>query len=373
MKVGFVLDDSLDVADGVQQYVLLLGSWLAKHGHSVHYLTTKSARTDVDNLHSLGKQLRIKFNRNVVPLVLPSSPRKITEILQRQQFDVLHVQMPYGPAFGARVIALAPSSTAIVGTFHIAPYSKTEKTLSSILGYWLKPTKVHFDAVMSVSSPAKELAAESFGLTSIIVPNMVDVSSYRLRKELNSHNPPNVIFLGRLVERKGCEHFIKSLALMNLPFQAVIIGDGNQRLKLQQLVKKLSLTSQVSFVGFVSEAEKRKLLSQADMAVFPATGGESFGIVLIEAMAAGSCLVLAGNNPGYSSVMASASEALINPLDHQEFASTMENFLKNRSKAEKLYAVQQKLVKQYDVQTVAPKILEVYQKAIAKRGKKSHT
>ncbi len=373
MKVGFVLDDSLDGADGVQQYVLLLGAWLREHGHQVHYLTTESSREDVDNLHSLGKHLHIKFNRNVVPLVLPSSPRKIAEVLEHEQFDVLHIQMPYGPAFGARVISLAPPNTAIVGTFHIAPYSVTEKALSSILGYWLKPTKVHLDAVMSVSSPAKVLAKDSFGLSSDLVPNMVDTASFRLTKKLNQHPVPRLIFIGRLVERKGCEHFIKSLGLLSLPFQATVVGDGNQRSKLEKLADKLGLKEKVTFAGFVSEADKRRLLSQADMAVFPATGGESFGIVLIEAMAAGSCVVLAGDNPGYASVMGSASKSLIDAKDHQQFADKMTEFLQSPAKTQQLYRQQQQLVKQYDVETVAPKILKTYQSAIDKRAKKSHT
>jgi phosphatidylinositol alpha-mannosyltransferase len=373
MKVGFVLDDTLDGADGVQQYILLLGSWLARHGHDVHYLTTQSSRTDIENLHSLGKHLRIKFNRNVVPLVLPTSARRITEVLQREQFDVLHVQMPYGPAFGARVISLAPATTAVVGTFHIAPYSKTEKALSSVLGYWLKPSKVHLDAVMSVSLPAQKLAADSFGLTSTIIPNMVDVASYRLAESLNRHEPTRLIFVGRLVERKGCEHLIRSLALVNAPFKLTVVGDGNQRDKLAKLCHKLKLNEVVTFAGFVDESQKRKLLSQSDIAIFPATGGESFGIVLIEAMAAGSCIVLAGNNPGYASVMGETSEALVDPLDHHSFAKDIETYIQDKTKALNLYKAQQKLVKQYDVEAVAPAVLGIYQKAIANRAKKSHT
>ena len=373
MKIGFVLDDTLDTTDGVQQYILLLGSWLVKNGHDVHYLTTTSTRADVANVHSLGKHVRIKFNRNVVPLVLPSSPRKIAEVLRREQFDVLHVQMPYGPAFGSRVISLAPKKTAVVGTFHIAPYSMTEKALSKVLGYWLKPTIQHLDTVMSVSKPAQELAQQSFNLKSTIVPNMVDVKSYKLTNKLNRHQPAELIFVGRLVERKGCEHFIKSLNLLQLPFHATIVGDGNQRKKLEKLVSKLNLKANVTFAGFVSEDKKRKLLSKADIAVFPSTGGESFGIVLVEAMAAGSCLVLAGNNPGYSSVLGSLPESLVAPADYQKFAEKLTLYIENTTKAKALYNQQQKLIKQYDVEEVAQKVLAAYQKAVAKHARKTHT
>lgn len=373
MKIGFVLDDTLDSTDGVQQYVLLLGLWLQEHGHEVHYLTTQSARNDISNLHSLGKHLRIKFNRNVVPLVLPSSPKKIAAVLERQQFDVLHVQMPYGPAFGARVVSLAPKTTAIVGTFHIAPYSMTEKALSKVLGYWLKPTIQHLDAVMSVSKPAQALAKESFGLSSVIVPNMVDVKSYRLAGKRNQHDPARMIFVGRLVQRKGCEHFINSLSFLSMSFQASIVGEGNQRAKLEKLTKKLQLDKQITFHGFVSEVKKRQLLASADIAVFPATGGESFGIVLVEAMAAGSCVVLAGNNAGYSSVLGPLPEALFDPTNHQQFTQILTTYIESPTASQKLYNAQQQLVQQYDVHQVAEKVLEIYQKAVAKRHQKSHT
>jgi len=373
MKIGFVLDDSLDTSDGVQQYILLMGSWLGKQGHEVHYLTTRTHRVDVDNLHSLGKQLRIKFNRNDVPLVLPTSPRKITEVLDRQQFDVLHVQMPYGPAFGARVVSLAPPTTAIVGTFHIAPYSLTEQALSNVLGYWLKPTTSRFDEVISVSRPAQLLARKSFGLESTIVPNMVDISSYRLSESLNSHDPARLIFIGRLVERKGCQHFIKTLAQVTEPFQATIVGAGQQRSKLEKLAVNLGLEDRVVFEGFVSEDRKRQLLANSDLAVFPATGGESFGIVLIEAMAAGSCVVLAGDNDGYASVLGSLPESLVKPQHHKDFAEIISSYIGDKRKSQELYTAQQQLVKQYDVEVVAEQVLDKYRLAIAKRLKKSHT
>lgn len=366
MKIGFVLDDTLDSTDGVQQYVLLLGSWLTSHGHEVHYLTTRSRRQDIEHLHAIGKNLRIKFNRNVVPFVLPSSPRQIAQTLEREQFDVLHIQMPYNPGFGARVITLAPAGTAIVGTFHIAPYSVTEKMLTKVLSYWVKPSRLKFDAVMSVSRPAKELARDSFKLDSVVVSNMVDTASYRLASSLTFNETPELLFVGRLVPRKGCEHFIKSLELLTTAFQATIVGDGPERVKLEKLVQKAGLSDKVGFAGFVSEAKKRKLLAKADIAVYPSTGGESFGIVLIEAMAAGSCLVLAGDNPGYQSVLGALPETMFDPTNHQQLAGKIESYINDHQKAQRLYRAQQKLVKQYDVEVVALQVLHIYQQAVAK-------
>src|SRR5690606_26058926 len=157
------------------------------------------------------------------------------------------------------------------------------------LGYWLRPTLQRLDTVVSVSQPAQKLATDTFKLQTSIVPNMVDTASYKLSSQRQQHDPPHLLFLGRLVERKGCEHFIKTLALLDMPFKADIVGDGPLRPKLESLVQKLHLTDSITFHGRVSEDDKRRLLKKADLAIFPATGGESFGIVLLEAMAAGSC------------------------------------------------------------------------------------
>jgi len=373
MKIGLVLDDSLDTADGVQQYVLLLGDWLGRHGHEAHYLTVGSRRQDIHNLHSVGRQLRVKFNRNTVPLALPTSPGRIADLLQRENFDVLHVQMPYSPYFGARVVSLAPEQTALVGTFHIMPYAKTERALNKLLGYWLKPTLARFDSVMSVSRPAQKFASEVFKLDSELVTNMVDTSSYRSGYRFSLHQPLRLIFVGRLVPRKGCAHLLKALAYLTVPYKATIVGEGPQRHELEKLAAKLGIKSKVTFTGLVSEDKKRSLLAVNDIAVYPATGGESFGIVLIEAMATSSLLVLAGNNEGYNSVMGSARGSLFDPHDHQALAEKIDRLATDQLKAKQLYAAQQKLVSQYDVNQVGPKILAQYQAAIANRQKRLHT
>src|SRR6185369_17609889 len=92
MKIGLVLDDTLDTPDGVQQYVVRVGSWLAAHGHDVHYLVGHTTRHDVQNVHSLSRNLRVKFNGNRMSMPLPASPRRLRAFFATQKFDVLHVQ-----------------------------------------------------------------------------------------------------------------------------------------------------------------------------------------------------------------------------------------------------------------------------------------
>jgi Glycosyltransferase Family 4 len=123
MKIGFVLDDTLDSTDGVQQYVLTLGKWLKDQGHDVHYLVGATKRRDIPDVHSLSRNMSVRFNGNQMSMPLPAKKFEITALLSTEKFDVLHVQVPYSPLLAHRVIMAAPPQTAIIGTFHIAPNS----------------------------------------------------------------------------------------------------------------------------------------------------------------------------------------------------------------------------------------------------------
>ncbi|HTH72515.1 MAG TPA: glycosyltransferase family 4 protein, partial [Candidatus Pristimantibacillus sp.] len=104
LKIGLVLDDSLDKVDGVQQYVLIVGRWLTAQGHDVHYLVGETKRTDLPGMHSLARNVKVRFNKNRMAIPLPANLRAIRALLKREQFDVLHVQVPYSPALAGRII-----------------------------------------------------------------------------------------------------------------------------------------------------------------------------------------------------------------------------------------------------------------------------
>lgn len=375
MKIGFVLDDTLDKPDGVQQYVLTLGTWFSSQGHEVHYLTGQSKRTDVPNVTSLSKNIGVRFNGNRLSIPLPASKEKIASLLRREQFDVLHVQMPHSPLLAARVVRKAAPNTAIVGTFHIAPFSKLETVATRALGLWLKPNLSNFDTVISVSKTAHDFAKKTFHIDSQIVPNLVDISLFQSKSKPTA--TPQITFLGRLVPRKGCEHLLRAIAILQntnpeLDYQVNICGDGEDRGRLEQLSRELKIDAVVKFNGRVSETEKADILATSQIAVFPSTGGESFGIVLIEAMASGAKVVLAGDNPGYKDVLGSVPEAIINPLQHEAFAERLKECLTDQKLVERLHEQQQAIIKQYDVSVVGPQVFACYQDAIAKRKSHKH-
>lgn len=370
MKIAYVLDDTLDSSDGVQQYIIELSGEMKRLGHEVHYIVGQTKRSDISNIHSFARNKRVRFNKNVVSIPYPVSPKKVRALLSEQNFDVIHVQMPYSPMLAARVISLAHEKTAIVGTFHIAPYSRIERFASRLLGYMLRPNIRLFDEIISVSSPAAILAQQTFHVSSQVIPNMVNVDFYKKNRQ-SGKKKHHFVFVGRLVPRKGCIHFIDALAKVkkHIPdFTAAIVGTGPEEKKLKQRVIQLDLKKHITFAGYVSEEEKAKHLAASSIAVFPATGGESFGIVLLEAMAAGS-LVLGGNNPGYRSVLESVPETICSA---SEFSDKIIQFSDDKSAYLNLLRKQQQLLGTFDAPVVAEKVLEVYNRALAKRTPFSH-
>lgn len=363
MKIAFVLDDSLDAPDGVQQYILILGREMARRGHDVHYLVGETARDDIPNIHSLAKNVKVKFNQNRMRIPLPASAKKIRELLAHEKFDVLHVQVPFSPMLASKVILNAPPETRVVGTFHIAPHSKFVTAGNKALGRFTRKALKRFDVMMAVSTVAKSFAKKTFGVDCVVVPNPVELEKFS-QADATAMEPKKIVFLGRLVERKGCAELLSAIKFCETQpefpsCKVIIAGDGPLRKQLESTAK--TLKTAVEFHGFIEEETKPALLASAAVAIFPATGGESFGIVLTEAMAAGAGVVLAGDNPGYRSTLADNEDLLFNPHDSREFGERIIRALSDENFAKRAHAWQTEHVRQFDVANVTDKILRLYQ------------
>ena len=180
----------------------------------------------------------------------------------------------------------------------------------------------------------------------------------------DKNSPVKLLFLGRLVERKGCQYLVEALAELektnpDLNYHLDICGRGPLLDQIQQKVTKYGLASKVTFHGFVSEKEKINFMQNTDMSIFPSVGGESFGIVLIEAMAAGG-MVLAGDNPGYASVLEPSPECLFDPKNTQLFSHKLKSYIQSLDLREKACITQQAIVKKFDTTKVVKQILKIY-------------
>lgn len=375
LKVGFIVDDTLDKPDGVQQYVLAVGRWLAAHGHDVHYIVGQSMRTDVAHVHSMSKNVAVRFNGNHLSMPLPASRQAIAELLRQQAFDVLHVQTPHSPFMAQRIIMQAPDATAIVSTFHILPHTALAAHLSKALRLLLRPSLRRIDAFIAVSSAAAEFARQSLGVHAAVLPNTIDVQPFRRAKAFARYrDKPLIVYLGRLEERKGCIYLLRAIDYMvntshyNEPFRVIICGKGPERNSLELYVRQHGLQDIVHFEGFVSEADKPRYLASADVVVYPSTSGESFGIVLLEGMAASRGIVLAGDNPGYASVMEPFPSQLLDVRNTNTFATLLVRSLRDGKLRQAASRSQKQYAQGYDISTVGPQILSVYRSILqAKR------
>lgn len=377
LRIGLVLDDSLDSPDGVQQYVLAIGEWLRSQGHEVIYLAGQTSRTDIKGLHSLSRNIRVKSNGNYLTIPLPTSKSKLRSFLNQQKLDILHVQTPYSPFMGGRLVRVAADSTAVIGTFHILPNSRSISFGTHLLGLWSRRSLKRFDKMLSVSPVAAVFAKQSFGVSSTVLPNVIDYTRFKNAKSLAKYNDGKltVLFLGRLVPRKGCLLLLQAIDLLlknnsELPdFRVVICGKGQLQASLEQFVDKAGLSKIVEFTGYVSEEDKPAYYASADISVFPSSGGESFGIVLLEAMANGRSAVLAGDNAGYRSVMDDQPDLLFDPKSVAELAQKLQEYLANASERQQMATWGSKYTENFDVNTVGEKLLGIYREALHKRNK----
>ena len=390
LRVGLVIDDSLDRPDGVQQHVLTLGAWLTGQGHEVHYLSSTTVRTDLANMHSLARNLRLKFNGNRLGIPLPAPARGITELLDAVDFDVLHINMPYSPLLAGRVITRARPGTRVVGTFHILPWTRLTRWGTRLLGLVQARQLRRFARVIAVSAPAAVFAADALKVAPIVIGNPVDVARFAQAREAElarvaevaevpagasarasgagaagaAAAPVRIVFLGRLVERKGAGELLRAVAALRTltptPVEVVLGGTGPLREELEAYVAAQGLTDCVSFIGYVAEEDKAELLAGADVVALPSTGGESFGISVVEALAASRGVVLAGDNPGYRTVMEGLEDQLIDATDTPAFAALLTRYVDDAAARTAASARQVVHAGRFDVNVIGAQVLEVY-------------
>lgn len=376
IKIGFVLDGGLQKPDGVQQYILALGQYYKRQGHEVRYIVAGKITPGIENAVSLSRSLKVISNGNRLTVPLPASRKTIKDYLSREQFDVLHIQTPYSPMMGEQLIFQSNPKTAIIGTFHIVPKTWYLSVGDWLLGHYCYFSIKRFDQMLSTSTASQYIAKRDFRINSEVLPNVIDYKKFNQAKAFSMYQDGtlNILFFGRLVPRKGCLYLLQAIShLINngnkLPkFRVIVCGAGPMESTLKKYALKNNLDKIVEFKGFIEEKDKPKFYASADIAVFPSTGGESFGIVLLEAMASGKAAVLAGNNEGYKTVMAPQANLLFKPQDSAGLASKIENLLRNELQRQKYSQWGENYSKEFDVNIVGAKLFNIYQNALHNRS-----
>jgi phosphatidyl-myo-inositol alpha-mannosyltransferase len=334
MKIGLVCPYNLFKGGGVQECVLALQAELSSRGHQVLIITPQPRHVPAvlpQYIRTLGRSTDVKSPFHTTAQISVSvDPRQVDALFTNEQFDILHFHEPWVPLLAWQL--LRRSKTKNVATFHAKlPESMVSKTIERVVTPYTKSLLKYLDSLTAVSDAAAEYVQSLSTKQINIIPNGIDLQKYKSAPN-NNRNPDHIVYIGRLERRKGIQHLLKSFAILKQQrpgLKLTIAGDGPDREKLVEWCQTNHITD-ATFTGYIDEAEKLRLLHNASLFVSPALYGESFGIVLLEAMAVGLPIV-AGNNPGYSSVLKGRGQlSLINPKDHQDFAKRMELLLDDK-------------------------------------------
>ncbi|GAB3588981.1 glycosyltransferase family 4 protein [Angustibacter peucedani] len=364
MKVGIVCPYSFDVPGGVQFHVRDLAEHLIGRGHQVSVLAPADDDTPVpDYVTPSGRAVPVPYNGSVARLTFgPVSARRVRRWLEAGDFDVVHIHEPVTPSVS--LLALWAYDGPIVATFHTSNLRSRAMQAAYPL---VRPSLEKIAARIAVSEDARRTVTTHIGGDAVVIPNGVFVDAFAdapVRPEWQgTPDAPTVAFVGRIDEpRKGlpvlCEAVPAVLeAIPGARFLVAGRGDEDEAAELLPPEVRGSMT----FLGMVSDADKAALLRSVDVYVAPHTGGESFGIVLVEAMSAGAP-VLASDLDAFRRVLDDGTLGVLFPAeDAAALARSLVDLLRDPSRRSALRAAASAGVRRYDWSVVAEDVLAVYE------------
>ena len=365
MKIGIVNPYSWDVPGGVGFHIRDLALKLRSRGHDVQVLTPSTSDELPEWITSAGSSVSIPFNGSVANIsVKPTILKRTRRWLADNDFDVVHVHEPVVPSVSMAAAML--SNAPLVGTFHAALGRSVSRAIASA------PMRLYMERIgvrIAVSEEARRTLIEHHGGDAVIIPNGVETASFctatPLEQWVATADRPVVVFLGRLDEpRKGLSIFVGAIegVLARFPGARFLIAGRGDAPDCREAVARFG--DSVSFLGGISDEEKESLLAGASVYVAPQTGGESFGIVLVEAMSARTAVV-ASDIPAFRAVLEDGrAGALFETGNSESLAATLIDLLSDPSRLEEVSDAGQRASAQYDWEVVADKVFEVYKLAI---------
>ncbi|MDR0955704.1 MAG: glycosyltransferase family 4 protein [Candidatus Nomurabacteria bacterium] len=371
MKIGLVLPYSIAKAGGVQQQVFDLATALRSRGNIVKIITPRPdgfTKDPAENVIFLGSSRDISpKNLGTTGQISTASRRRTRQILVQEKFDVLHLHQPDVPLLGALILQAnqrTDNPARTVGTFHAAlPDSTGARKFARADRFYARKILPYLDSVVAVSPAAADGLKNLTTKKIEIIPNGLNLAEFQ-PAEPTRRAENSILYLGRLEPRKGVLYLLKAYQklVQVLPGASLTIaGDGAQRVELENFASENHLPN-VEFLGKVSDEKRLELLQSCALFCAPALYGESFGIVLIEAMAAGA-VVLAGDNPGYRGVLAKFPEALIDPTDTAEFTGRLKNFLTDQTLRRNFLNFAKTEIEKYDIAAIAAAYEKIYKES----------
>ncbi|MFV8052453.1 glycosyltransferase family 4 protein [Mycobacterium sp. 48b] len=369
MRIGMVCPYSFDVPGGVQSHVLQLAEVMRAGGHYVSVLAPSSPHVKLpEYVVSGGKAVPIPYNGSVARLRFgPATHRKVKKWIAEGEFDVLHLHEPNAPSLS--MLALQAAEGPIVATFHT---STTKSLTLSVFQGILRPYHEKIVGRIAVSDLARRWQMEALGSDAVEIPNGVDVPSFANAPRLEGYPRAGrtVLFLGRFDEpRKGMAVLLGALPKLARRFgdiEILIVGRGDEDALREEAGE---LAGHLRFLGQVDDDAKAAAMRSADVYCAPNLGGESFGIVLVEAMAARTAVV-ASELDAFNRVLDGGQAGRLVPVgDADALADALIEVLDDDAVREQYIDRATERVTRYDWSVVAGQIMRVYE-TVASTGVK---
>jgi phosphatidyl-myo-inositol alpha-mannosyltransferase len=381
MKIALVSPYDFSYPGGVGKHVQSLEYYFTRMGHEVMIIAPASSPvTGYDGRFvAIGKPRPIPFSGSIARVTISMTlANKVRDVLDKEKFDIVHLHEPLAPTLCTTVLRLSHSCN--IGTFHAAEARPSYR--------WAKPFMVKglfnkwfnkLDGRIAVSKPAADFINKHFKSTYQIIPNGIDLNYY------SPEVPPltqyldgkiNLLFLGRAEKRKGLEYLLKAYTLLkpDIPNCRLIVVSPitKSREKYEKQVFEAGLEDVIFVNGRnVSDMEKPRYYSTADIYCAPATGHESFGIVLLEAMATGKPVV-ASNISGYATVITNGQEGiLVPPKQEVPLAQAIASLIKNPEIGRQMGNRGRLKSQNYGWDQISVKVLDYYKKIL--KNKHSRT
>ncbi len=364
MRIGIVCPYSFDTPGGVQYHVRDLAEILIARGHEVSVLAPADDSADVpDYLVSAGRAVAVRYNGSVARLNFGlMTNAKVTAWLDRGDFDLVHIHEPITPSVGA--LALWAAECPIVATFH------TSNLRSRAMQVSYPFVQASFEKILgriAVSEDARRTVTTHFGGDAVVIPNGVYVRRFADAEPRpqwqGTPERPTIAFLGRFHEpRKGMPVLIEALpeVLRQVPGARLLVaGPGDADEIRDRMTPEVSAATE--FLGAVDDADKARLLRSVDVYVAPNTGGESFGIILIEAMSS-SAAVLASDLSAFVRVLDGGSAGVtFRNEDPADLAGRLVELLRDPVLRGRIAALGRARADVFDWSVVTDEIILVYE------------
>ncbi|MEU4688526.1 glycosyltransferase family 4 protein [Actinoplanes sp. NPDC023714] len=365
MRIGIVSPYSFDVPGGVQNHIMDLAEALIGLGHEVSVLAPADDDAELPSyVVSAGRAVPLPYNGSVARIAFgPVSTARVRRWLKHGEFDVLHVHEPLSPSLS--FLAVLSARGPVVATFHTA---MTRSRALSGLQSFLQPVIEKITARIAVSELARKVQVEHLGGGAVEIPNGVAVRKFASAPPLEGWPGGGgaLGFLGRFTEPRKGFPLLRSAFVALAPerpgLRLLVAGPGSPEELYDDIPDVLH--DRVKFLGLVSEADKARMLRSVDVYVAPNTGGESFGMILTEAMAAGAAIAASDLDAFRRVLDGGRAGALFPNGDAAALTSLLGDLLDDPARRAELSSCARTVVATFDWPSVANRVLEVYATAI---------